>query len=238
MMIREAMEVFWQSLKDLWEELYSLGLVNLVWVFSLAPLALITVSQAPVVVVLALLLTVLLFPTTTVGMYFVTNRVAQGRTFHFSDFIEGCKRYWWRSLIWLAVNAGVLFLIRTNLMFYPDVLADRVSPLVIIGISGLWLALGVFWLAIQVYYWPMLIQQQQTKLFVAWKNAAFLLLANPFYAFFVISFTFVLFALSVLLTLPFIFVGMALVGVIGNNAVIRLLIEFNVIEDPRPKPLP
>lgn len=41
MMIREAMGVFWQTLKDTWEELYSLAIVNLAWLFAfLVPLSL------------------------------------------------------------------------------------------------------------------------------------------------------------------------------------------------------
>ncbi len=48
MMIREALDVFWRSLKDVWEELIPLALVNLIWFVSWAgPFALIPSAKAP-----------------------------------------------------------------------------------------------------------------------------------------------------------------------------------------------
>ena len=99
MMIKESTSVFWQTLKDTWEELYSIAIVNLVWLFAS--------------------FTVVLFPVTLAGMYYVTNRVAHGKTFHFSDFIEGIKKLWWRSLLWFLANIAFVGLIFLNLNFYP-----------------------------------------------------------------------------------------------------------------------
>ena len=51
MLIKEAMKVFWQSLKDTWEELYSIAIVNLVWLFSWAlPLGLAFGTGIPAVI--------------------------------------------------------------------------------------------------------------------------------------------------------------------------------------------
>ena len=71
---------------------------------------------------------------------------------------------------------------------------------------------------------------------LAWRNAAFMVLANPFYAFFVVSFSVVLLGVSAALTLPLVFIGMALLGLLGNNAVLTLLVKFGIIEEARPKP--
>lgn len=210
MMIKEAMGVFWQSLKDTWEELYSIAIVNLVWLFAS--------------------LTVVLFPVTAAGMYYVANRVAHGKTFGFSDFIDGIKLYWWRSLIWFLVNIVAVGLFAVNIWFYSSA---EGSWLVVI--AGLWLALLVFWLSMQIYFWPILIEQSEIKMIQAWRNAAYLILANPFYAFFIVTFTIVLFALSAALTLPLIFVGMGLVAILANNAVLALLEKFGLIKEARPK---
>lgn len=210
MMIKEAMGVFWQSLKDTWEELYSIAIVNLVWLFAS--------------------LTIVLFPVTAAGMYYVTNRVAHGKTFGFSDFIDGIKRFWWRSLVWFLVNIVAVGLFAVNIWFYSSF---EGSWVVVIG--GLWLALLVFWLSMQIYFWPILIEQSETKMIQAWRNAAYLILANPFYAFFMVTFSIVLFALSAALTLPLIFVGMGLVAILANNAVLTLLEKFGLIKEARPK---
>ena len=234
MLIKEAMSVFWQTLKDTWEELYSLALVNLVWLFSWSlPIGLGTVTKVPIVIALTALVSLGLLPVTTVGVYYVANRVAHGKTFHFSDFVDGIKLYWWRAIIWLLANVAVIFLICLNLWFYPA----NFEGLWVILVGGLWLAVLFFWIVMQVYYWPLLIQQEEPKMLRAWRNSAYLMLANPFYAFFIICFTIVLLGLSVALTLPFVFVGMAIPAVLGSNAVLTLLAKFGVIEEPRPKPL-
>ncbi len=233
-MIQEAMSVFWQTLKDVWEELYSLGMVNLVWVFSFLPMTLIAEVPSIYLAIPLTLITLVAVPLATVGIYYVTRRVAQGKTFHFSDFIEGVKLHWWRSLIWVLVNAVVLYLIYTNLIFYPNIVH---SPAVLALIGGLWIAAAGFWLAIQIYYWPMLLSQEKPNMLLAWKNAAFLFLANPFYGFFIVCFTLVLAVVCAGLVLPFIFVGMAIVALLGNNAAQTLLVALKVIEDPRPKPM-
>lgn len=233
MLIKEAMTVFWQTLKDIWEELYSLAIVNLVWLFSFLPLALSTLLPIPIVFILAILITIVLVPSTTAGVYYVANSVAHGKTFHFSDFIDGVKKLWWRALLWCLANIAFLFLVYTNLQFYPSVFQGTWVLL----IGGFWLAVGIFWLVMQMYFWPLLIEQEKPRMLLAWRNSAYLVLANPFYAFFVAVFSVFLFGLSAALTLPLIFVGMALLAVLGNNAVLILLEKFGIIKEARPKDL-
>ncbi len=233
MLISEAMTVFWQSLKDTWEELLPLSIVNLVWLFSWAlPLAAIVSVSAPALIIALLLLGVLLFPVTTAGIYYVTNRVAHAKTFHFYDFVEGIKIYWWRAIVWLLVNVLVVFLVWTNLAFYPRAFEGGW----VVFVQGLWLAVLAFWLVMQLYFWPMLIQLEEPRMLLAWRNSALLILVNPFYAFFVVSFTLVLTIISVVLSVVFMFAGMTIIALIGNNALLILLHRLGKIEDPRPKP--
>ena len=92
-----------------------------------------------------------------------------------------------------------------NLQFYPQIIEGNW----VILIGGFWLSAVVFWCAMQLYFWPLLVEQENPRMLLAWRNAAYLILANPFYAFFVASFTLVLLAISVATTLPFVFIGMA-----------------------------
>jgi len=237
MMIREAMEVFWQTLKDIWEELYGLAIVNLVALFApVIPLSIayLLVGQAGLVwlSVPFVLATIVVIPLAIAGVYVVTNRVAHGKTFHFADFIAGARTYWWRSLLWFLANIVFLVLVYVNVIFY----ASQFEGIWVALVGGLWLALAVFWLTMQVYFWPLLIEQEQPRLLLTWRNAAYMVLANPFFAFFTVSFTIVLFAISVALTLPLAFVGIVAVGLMGNNAVLTLLVKFGIIKEARPKP--
>ncbi len=233
MLIREAMSAFWQTLKDTWEELFPLAIVNLVWLLAWAvPLSLGSVAASiPALAIPLFLIGILAFPVGTAGIYYVTNRVAHAKTFHFSDFLEGVQQYWWRSLLWFLANLLVIFLISVNIWFYPRAFEGEWT----IFVAIFWLFLLLFWVAMQIYFWPILIEMEAPRLFLAWRNALYLILANPFYAFFIASFTLVLLAASVLTTLPFIFAGMTLQGLLGNNAVLILLSHFGLIQPPRPK---
>ena len=234
MLIRESMSVFWQTLRDTWEELYALAIVNLVWLFSWSlPIGLGALTKIPAVIMGTALVSLMALPIATAGMYWVTGRVAHGKTFHFHDFIDGIKLLWWRALLWMLINIIFVGLCVLNLWFYPTNFAGTW----VILVGGLWLAVLAFWLGMQIYFWPLMVAQEEYKLLRAWRNAAYLILANPFYAFFTASFTVVLLALSVATTLPFIFIGMALPAILGNNAALTLLHKFGIIEDPRPKPL-
>jgi len=213
MMIREAMAVFWQTLKDVWEELLPLCLVNLVWLFAS--------------------FTVILFPVTLAGGYYVANRVARGKTFGTRHYIEGIKTYWWRSLLWFLTNLLVVLLIYVNLIFYPSQFEGLWVPIV----GGVWVAVLIFWLTLQMYFWPLLIEQDEPRMLLAWRNSAYLVLINPFYAFFVASFHLLFLAVSVATTLPLVFVGMVTLALLGNNAVLTMLVSVGKIEDPRPKPM-
>jgi hypothetical protein len=178
-------------------------------------------------------MTVVLFPVAAAGMYFATNRVAHGKTAHFSDFIEGVRKFWWRSLLWFLANILFVIVIYTNLVFY----STNFKGLWVAVVGGFWLALLAFWLTLQMYFWPMLIEQSQTKMLLAWRNAAFLVLASPFFSFFIASFHLLLIGVSIALGLPLIFVGMASIGLLANNAVLVLLAKFGLIKEARPKPL-
>jgi hypothetical protein len=233
MLIREAMTVFWQSLRDTWEELLPLAVVNIVWLASWAlPLFAFSSLSAPAIAIPLFLLSVVLLPVSTAGIYYVTNRVAHGKTFHFSDFVEGVRIYWWRAILWLVVNLGVVYLIWVNLWFYSSRLEGPWGFVV----GGVWLALLAFWLVMQLYFWPMLLQLDEPRMFMAWKNSALLILINPFYAFFFVSFTLLVAVISAALVVILIFAGMTIIALLGNNAVLILLHRLGKIEDPRPEP--
>ena len=234
LLVREAMSVFWQTLRDTWEELYSLAIVNLVWLFAWGlPIGLTTLSKTPLLTIPLIVLGVLVFPVVTAGVYYVANDVAHAKTFHFSDFVHGIKLYWWRSILWLLANVVFVILIWANLQFYPAIVQGSWG----IIIWGVWVAVFVLWVMVQIYFWPILIQQEKPRLLLAWRNGLYLVLANPIYSFFMLSFTALLLALSVGLTLPFVFIGMTLQGLLGSNAVLILLAKFGLIDEPRPEPL-
>ncbi|MEN6479643.1 MAG: DUF624 domain-containing protein [Anaerolineales bacterium] len=235
MLFTKAMGVFWQTLKDSWEELLQLAVMNLIWTFSWgAPIALSTVvGNSPLAVLPLILLGVVLFPLATVGLFYATSIVARGRTIHLSDFWDGIKLYWWRSLVWFVITLVVIAILALNIYVYPQMFKGFVGYL----FGGLSIAAAVFWIVMQLYFWPLLFTQKEPKIWQAWRNAAYLILANPFYALLMLSFALVMLLLAGALTIILIFAGMTLLGLLCNNAVLTLLVHYNIIENPRPEPI-
>jgi hypothetical protein len=168
----------------------------------------------------------------TAGIYYVTERVAHGKTFHLSDFFQGMRLWWWRALLWIAANLLFLWLIWLNLWFY----SNRLQGLVGILVGGFWLAAAFFGLAMQLYFWPMLLQLEQPRMTLAWRNAALLILINPFYAFLCNLFTALVIIVGVITGALFVLIGMSFIGLLGNNAVLTLLFKLGRIGNPRPTP--
>lgn len=231
MMIHEAMQVFWRSLKDTWEEMFSLAIVNLVWFVSWAvPFALITVSAMPWLTVVLLALGLALGAVSTSGMYYAVDRVAHGKTAHFDDWREGVGLHWKRALLWLVVNVAVAAAVVWNILFY----GENFSGNWVVLMQGVWLALALFWLLMQIYFWPMLIQLEEPRLWTAWRYAAMLIIANPFYAFFVSTFTLLVLIISLLTGVVLAIAGGTVVSLLGSNGLLILLFKLGKIQDPRP----
>ncbi|MHB1317949.1 MAG: YesL family protein [Anaerolineae bacterium] len=231
MMIQEAMQVFWRSLKDTWEELFSLAIVNLVWFVSWAiPFALVSVSGVPWLTIALLALGLALGAVSTSGMYYAVDRVAHGKTAHFDDWREGVGLYWKRALLWMVVNIAVAAAVVWNILFYGENFSGNWVALM----QGVWLALALFWLTMQIYFWPMLIQLEEPRLWTAWRYAAMLIIANPFYAFFVSTFSLLVLIVSLLTGVVLAVAGGTVTSLLGSNGLLILLFKLGKIQDPRP----
>jgi hypothetical protein len=232
MMIREAMQVFWRSLKDAWEELMPLALVNLVWFATWgAPFALIPSSPVPWLTYTLLALGLALGAVSTGGLYHVADRVAHGRAAHFEDWREGVRLHWRQALLWLLVNVAVVAAAVWNIAFYGETMQGNWVWL----LQGVWLALALFWAMMQVYFWPMLLQLEEPRLYTAWRYSAMLIVANPFYAFFIGTSTLLVAMVSVATGVVLGLFGGTAMALLGSNAVLTLLFKLGEIEDSRPE---
>jgi hypothetical protein len=236
MLVGAAFKVVWRSLKDAWEDAFQLAINNAIWLLAvvIGPVAFLganTFIPSPVLLGITILLTVLVLPLATAGMFCVTNRSAHGKAVHVSDLFDGIKRFWWRSWIWLLVNIVILALVGYSMVWYTGLVSGYWKFLV----GGFWLAVGVIWTLMQIYFWPLMIEQGTPNLLRAWRNAFVLVIREPLFVLVLLVCLIAITAVSILFAVMFMIAFMAIVSLVANNATLALLAKSGVIELPRPQ---
>ena len=108
----------------------------------------------------------------TAGVYFVTNRLANGDLLEISRFWEGFRRFFWRGWGLALLDVGAFALLLINVIFYWTLEGVAIKAL-----SLIFGYLLLIWFAIQGYLFPLLIEMDQPVLRVV-RNALFLTLDN------------------------------------------------------------
>jgi uncharacterized membrane protein YesL len=199
------LQVIGQALRDWWDDWVNMVVVNLAWVLCW--------------------LTVLLGPPATLGLYYVTNRLAHGRSLGLGGLLEGGRRYFLKSWLWSLLNLGAAVIVWANLGFYAQIDAAWAGLL-----QGFFLTLGLVWLVVQFYALPYLMEQEQKHLRLALRNGLFTMLAAPGYTVVVAGLAALIGALSIALILPLFLGGPCLIAVLGNRAVLERLETYRVRE--------
>lgn len=151
-----AFRVFWLSLRDLYEELFIFAGLNLLWWLCVV--------------------VVVLIPPATAGLMYIANELAHERRIEWSMAITGARLYFWRSYQVALVSIGIVIVLLTNIWFYVNVAGGVLQYLAI-----LWIYLLIIWLLAQFYVYPFLIQMEQPRLLLIYRNALLLTLSRPLF---------------------------------------------------------
>jgi uncharacterized membrane protein YesL len=199
------LRVIAQAASDWWDDLVNLVVINLIWVVCW--------------------LTVVLGPPATLGIYHVANRLVRGESLGPQGLLEGAKRYFLQSWLWMLFNLVVAAIVLVNWGFYASFDAGWADLM-----RAFFLLLGLFWLAIQFYALPYLVEQERKNVGIALRNGLFNALAAPGYTLVVFAFAVLVVGLSVGLVFPLFLGGPCLIAVVGNRAVIERLATYGVRE--------
>lgn len=195
MAIGDAWRVIRAALGDLWGDLLTTTVCNLLWV------------------VLSLL--VVTGPPATVALFHVANRIAHGEATDPGDFLRALLRYpsvGWR---WGLVNGVMLFLLVGDV-----ILTGRLSQSATARLAqGFFVAALAIWLLLQLYVLPLLFEQETLSLRLALRNGAVMLGTNvPFSVVLGALLLFVLLAGTLFFLVTFA-AGGIFVALAGNHAV-------------------
>jgi hypothetical protein len=215
--MHEALSITWQSLKDYWDEFVLLVLLNILWILTVGlPLgSLFTLGRRDLLwaIVLGLFLAFPL-PIVSGGICFVTNQISRGKAVGWGTFATGLRRYWGKSLIVTLINLVVLILFVTNLQFYGAILQGGWTNLALI----IWLALGLYWLLVQVFWFPMILELESEKILPALRNAMLMVLVTPGFTLVLAGLIALIIVLSILLTIPAVLLMTTLLMLVANHA--------------------
>jgi uncharacterized membrane protein YesL len=113
-------------------------------------------------------------PPALAGLFYSTNQLAHQRAVSWRTFFEGFKAYFGVSWLWGLINLLVPILINMNVKFYRQF--DQTWAHVTI-----WFFTGliVWWIVIQIFTFPFLIEQEKPRLRTAMTNSAVLITKKP-----------------------------------------------------------
>lgn len=202
-----VLRVFWSSVKDVWEELFMLALMNLVTALLLVP--------------------IVTFPPALAGLWSVSNIAARGKSIAWSDYFDAFKRYFGKSWALAGINIGVIATLGLNIWFYqagnpPLNLSDTASLM----IRAFWTSLLVIWVFLQMYPMALLVEQEDQRIRLALRNALVLLAAHPGFSLLLGVLLLVVIAISVVIPALLALISLALVAVTCNKAVRHLLVPY------------
>lgn len=113
-------------------------------------------------------------PPAAAGLYYVTNRLAHRRSAGWRTFFEGFRSAFWLGWRWALTNLLALVVLGGSYWFYGRIEAEWAG-----WVQGLLLGLAVLWGLLQIYTFPLLLEQEDRRMLMALRNSFVLFLKYP-----------------------------------------------------------
>jgi uncharacterized membrane protein YesL len=158
---------------------------------------------------------IITLPPATAALYVVTQQLAKRQRVSHNDFFRAMLKYAVVSWRWGLLNIAAVLVLWTNFWFFSRLDAAFLNALV--------LGLGLAWLLIQMYCFPILLEQQQPSVRQALRNALVLCLRHPGFTLMYGVVTVFYVAASLSISYLWVLITAALIAFSYNRALIYLL---------------
>jgi len=189
-----ALGVVGRALRLWWRHLGQLTLFNVAW--------------------LALQVPIVTGPPATAAMYVIARRVADNELLDLRDGWQALRQMWWPAWRWGLVNLVVLAALVGNFYAYQGF-----TGWVWVALRLVWGAIGVLWLAVNLFFWPFWLAQADQRLTTTLRNGLLVVAKSPGLSLTLLVVCAGLVTASVLLTLPLAAALMAWLALVGTLAV-------------------
>lgn len=126
-----------------------------------------------------LTLPLITWPPATAGLFHVVRRLTnldESEQTTWRHFFEGFRYYWLKSWQLMAINLVMGFVIIFGFIFYFN---QTQSPLRFVSVPVFYIVL--LWSSMQLYLFPLLIEQKDKRIRLVFKDALVLALGNPIF---------------------------------------------------------
>jgi hypothetical protein len=185
------------SLKDIWEDIWSVLVINLVWTLCM--------------------LVVVPGPPATLALYRYANRMAHGEIVDTKDFFREFKTCWGCGWRWGVVVLPI------SAIFVGDILLSNeknMSAATFPYMQCFYIALLVIWLLLQTQVLAFMIEQEKPEVKTAFRNSLVMLGKNFSFSIAYYLELILLILIGVVLCMAIFIVGGVLLADIGNRAVL------------------
>jgi len=200
-----SVEVLWDSLRDWYDAIISLLLMNLLF--------------------LACWMTIILGPPATFGLYYVTNELVHGRSEGVRTMLKAMRRFFLKSWLWFMLNLIVVVALTVNIVFYW-----QRGAVWSVAVGALFLLLLILWVMVQFFALAYIMEQEEKLLRMALRNSLYTILVAPGYTLIVAGVTLLVLTIATILVFPLFAALPALAMIVANRAVIERLETYGVRE--------
>ena len=189
-----AFSIIGQVFRLWWSEFMLLIFFNLIW--------------------LALQIPIVTGPPATAAMYVIARQLADGELIEPRHGLNALRRMFAPAWVWGALNLLIVGAVAGNFWFYQSA-----TGWLWIGLRLVWGVIALGWFAINLFYWPFWLVQEQHSLGLTFRNSFLFLAKRPGLALTLMLMSALLIVVSVLTTLPLATALMAWLALIGVLAV-------------------
>ena len=163
---------------------------------------------------LALQIPIVTGPPATAAMYVIARQLADGELIEPRHGLNALRRMFAPAWVWGALNLLIVGAVAGNFWFYQSA-----TGWLWIGLRLVWGVIALGWFAINLFYWPFWLAQEQHSLGLTFRNSFLFLAKRPGLALTLMLMSALLIVVSVLTTLPLATALMAWLALIGVLAV-------------------
>lgn len=208
--MKEAGQVIGETLVDAYHDFSLLMTLNLLW--------------------LAVSLPVLTIPPALFALQYAAHRMVHERhaVSASGTFFEGFRSYFRLSWRWTLLNLLVLAMLGANYLFYGQFSADWAS-----WVQGIFIGLAILWTLIQVTVLPLLMEQEDRRVWTALRNSLVLFARRPAFSLVLFLSIGLLALISTIFMLPWILFTVSLISYLAHRCTAYLVRQHTDKEESR-----